>query len=101
MIAESGLDHLPGYEGEYRFSTFNAKAKTVSTCIDTVVLCWEYEQDPENAELLPDVELLEQQIAEAAKAMENAESPADKRKAAELKEDLMRLKRVEQIYVRL
>ena len=39
MIAESGLDHLPGYEGEYRFSTFNAKAKTVSTCIDTVVLC--------------------------------------------------------------
>ena len=32
--------------------------------------------------------------------MEDAESTADKRKAAELKEDLMRLKRVEQIYVR-
>lgn len=29
MIAESGLDHLPGHEGEYKFSTFNAKARTV------------------------------------------------------------------------
>ena len=29
MIYESGLDHLPGSEGEYKFSTFNAKAKTV------------------------------------------------------------------------
>jgi hypothetical protein len=33
--------------------------------------------------------------------MEDAESIGDKRKAAELKEDLMRLKRVEQIYVGL
>lgn len=46
------------------------------------------------------MESLEQKIAEAAKAVEDAESTADKRKAAELKEDLMRLKRVEQIYVR-
>src|SRR6266550_99340 len=29
MIAESGLDHLPGHEGEYKFSTFNAEARTV------------------------------------------------------------------------
>ena len=58
-------------------------------------------QDPENAELLPDVELLERKITEATKAMEDAESIGDKRKAAELKEDLMRLKRVEQIYVGL
>ena len=68
--------------------------------VNIVLLCWHYKQDPENAELLPDVESLEQKIAEAAKAVEDAESTADKRKAAELKEDLMRLKRVEQIYVR-
>ncbi|KAK2466465.1 hypothetical protein APHAL10511_002107 [Amanita phalloides] len=82
MVMESGLDHLPGHEGEYKFSTFNAKAR----------------MDPENAELLPDVESLERRISETEKAMGEAESANDKRKAQELKEDLMRLKRVEQIY---
>jgi hypothetical protein len=32
--------------------------------------------------------------------MEEGETPAEKRKAKERREDLMRLKRVEQIYVR-
>ncbi|KIL68265.1 hypothetical protein M378DRAFT_8934 [Amanita muscaria Koide BX008] len=82
MIYESGLDHLPGSEGEYKYSTFNSKAKT----------------DPENAELLPDVELLERTITEAKKVMTGAQSAGDKRKAKDKKEDLMRLKRVEQIY---
>lgn len=40
MIAESGLDHLPGCEGEYRFSTFNARAKMVSAYyVNIVLLC--------------------------------------------------------------
>ncbi|KAF8631239.1 hypothetical protein AX15_002568 [Amanita polypyramis BW_CC] len=82
MISESGLDHLPGSEGEYNFSTFNAKAK----------------MDPENTELLPDVELLERRMAEVVKITTEAESPSEERKAKERKEDLMRLKRVEQIY---
>ena len=37
---------------------------------------------------------------EAEEAMAKAETSAEKRKAKERKEDLMRLKRVEQIYVR-
>ncbi|PFH52639.1 hypothetical protein AMATHDRAFT_139711 [Amanita thiersii Skay4041] len=82
MIAESGLNHLPGSEGEYKFSTFNAKAKF----------------DPENAEPLPDMTLIEQKITEAIKMMTEPQSGSDKRKGKERKEDLMRLKRVEQIY---
>jgi hypothetical protein len=39
-------------------------------------------------------------IAEATAALKEAETSGDKRKAKERKEDLMRLKRVEQIYVR-
>ena len=39
-------------------------------------------------------------IAEAEEAMANAETSADKRRAKERKEDLMRLKRLELIYVR-
>jgi hypothetical protein len=39
-------------------------------------------------------------IAEATAALKEAETSGEKRKAKERKEDLMRLKRVEQIYVR-
>lgn len=48
---------------------------------------------------MPDVALLEKKLEEATKAMETAETIAERRKAQELKEDLMRLKRVEQVYV--
>jgi hypothetical protein len=58
-------------------------------------------QDPETAELLPDIALLDAKIAEAITALKEAESSGDKRRAKERKEDLMRLKRVEQIYVRV
>jgi uncharacterized protein YutE (UPF0331/DUF86 family) len=44
---------------------------------------------------------LDQKIDEATKAMEDALTYAEKRKAKERKEDLMRLKRAEQIYVSL
>jgi hypothetical protein len=56
-------------------------------------------QDTDTAEPLPDIALLDAKIADAILAMKDAETSADKRKAKERKEDLMRLKRVEQIYV--
>lgn len=46
-----------------------------------------------------DVALLDAKIAEAVAAMAKAETSGEKRRAKERKEDLMRLKRVEQIYV--
>jgi len=48
---------------------------------------------------LPDVALLDAKIAEAEHEMAKAESSVDKKRAQERKEDLMRLKRIEQIYV--
>jgi hypothetical protein len=48
---------------------------------------------------LPDLALLEQMIEEATQAMKKAETAAEKRKAKERREDLTRLKRVEQVYV--
>jgi hypothetical protein len=56
-------------------------------------------QDPDLVEPLPDIALLDAKIAEAALAINDAETSAARRKAKERKEDLMRLKRVEQIYV--
>lgn len=44
--------------------------------------------------------LLDQKIAEAEEMMAKAETSADKRKAKERKEDLLRLRRVELLYVR-
>ncbi|KAG6832892.1 hypothetical protein H0H92_004776 [Tricholoma furcatifolium] len=79
ITAESGLEHMPG-EDEFQSSTFTAN------------------QDPEVAEPLPDIALLDTKIEEAMKTLETAESSTEKRKALERKEDLMRLKRVEQIY---
>lgn len=79
MTAESGLDHMPGTEGEFESSTFNA-------------------DDAESAEPLPDLALLDTKITEAIESIKVAQTGADKRKARERKEDLMRLKRVEQIY---
>ena len=58
-------------------------------------------QDPESADPLPDVALLDAKITEAIAAIENATSAAQERKARERKEDFMRLKRVETIYVGL
>ena len=44
--------------------------------------------------------LLDVKIAEAERAIAEGETTAEKRRAMEWREDLMRLKRVEQIYVR-
>ncbi|KAJ7638568.1 hypothetical protein FB45DRAFT_903249 [Roridomyces roridus] len=74
MTAESGLEHMPGSEGQFESSTFIAK-------------------DPDTAEPLPDIALLDAKIAEATKAIQEGDPSAKQRR-----EDLMRLKRVEQIY---
>lgn len=58
-------------------------------------------QDEEPSDTLPDVAQLDAMIAEAEEAMNKAETTAEMRKAKERKEDLMRLKRVELIYVGL
>ncbi|OJA15285.1 hypothetical protein AZE42_00929 [Rhizopogon vesiculosus] len=79
MTAESGLDCMPGSEGDAEL------LKTTS-------------EDPESAEPLPDVALLDAKIAEAVAAIGDATSTSQERKARERKEDLMRLKRVEIIY---
>jgi hypothetical protein len=50
---------------------------------------------------LPDVALLDAKISEAVVAIADATSSGQERKAKERKEDLMRLKRVEIIYVSL
>ncbi|KNZ80042.1 Protein FAM40A [Termitomyces sp. J132] len=78
IAAESGLEHMPG-DDEFQSSTFTAN-------------------DPEVAEPLPDIALLGVKIEESMKILETSDSNAEKRKARERKEDLMRLKRVEQIY---
>lgn len=79
MSSESGLDKMPGTEGEERSSTYNP-------------------DEAETGEPLPDVKLLEEKIEEANLAVKNAETTGEKRKALERREDLLRLLRVEQIY---
>ncbi|KAN0097672.1 protein of unknown function (DUF3402) domain containing protein [Tylopilus felleus] len=76
MTTESGLEHLPGSEGDAEPSK--------------VIL-----EELENAEALADVALLDAIIAEAEAEMANG---AEERKARERREDLKRLKRVEVIY---
>ena len=67
----------------------------VSWLIDTFLF-----QDDDPSETLPDVAALDAMIAAAEEAVAKAEGSSEKRKAKERKEDLMRLKRVEQLYVR-
>jgi len=81
MTTESGLEHLPGSEGDAE------SFKAIS-------------EEPESAELLIDVALLDAKIAEAEAEVVNleAKSGAEERMTRERKEDLKRLKRVEVIY---
>ncbi|KAG1815329.1 hypothetical protein EV424DRAFT_1114352 [Suillus variegatus] len=79
MTAESGLDCMPGSEGD-------AEPLQVTN------------EDLEIAEPLLDVAMLDAKISEAVVAIGDATSPAQERKARERKEDFMRLKRVEAIY---
>ncbi|KAH8105930.1 N1221-domain-containing protein [Cristinia sonorae] len=83
MTTESGLDRMPGSE-----KVDELKVNPMS------------QDDDEDAieDKLPDVALIDAKIAEAEADMAKAETTAEKRLAKERKEDLMRLKRVEQIY---
>ncbi|KAI0081683.1 N1221-domain-containing protein [Panus rudis PR-1116 ss-1] len=76
MAVESGLEFMPGSEKI-------EEVKPTATA---------------EGEVLPDIAMLDAKIAEAEAAMAKAESSSERRKAKERKEDLMRLKRVEQIY---
>ncbi|TBU49406.1 N1221-domain-containing protein [Dichomitus squalens] len=82
MTVESGLEYLPGAG-----RPSEPKVPPISP-----------QQDDEGGESLPDVAILDAKIAEAEKAIAEGETVAEKRRAMERKEDLMRLKRVEQIY---
>ncbi|KAF8204897.1 hypothetical protein BJ912DRAFT_1018161 [Pholiota molesta] len=79
MTAESGLERMPGTEAEFKSSTYNA-------------------DESESEEPLPDLALLDKMIDEATATLNKAQTSGDKRRAKERREDLMRLKRVEQIY---
>ncbi|KAI0776115.1 N1221-domain-containing protein [Trametes elegans] len=82
MSVESGLEYLPGAE-----RPSEPKLPPISPSLED-----------EAGERLPDVALLDAKIAEAEKAMDEGETATDRRRAQERREDLMRLKRVEQIY---
>ncbi|CDO71308.1 hypothetical protein BN946_scf184908.g65 [Trametes cinnabarina] len=82
MTVESGLEYLPGAERPNE-----PKIPPISPTVED-----------ETGEKLPDVAHLDAKIAEAEKAMAEADTPAEERRARERREDLMRLKRVEQIY---
>ncbi|CCL99446.1 uncharacterized protein FIBRA_01464 [Fibroporia radiculosa] len=81
MTTESGLERMPGSNPLLEPKL----APTVSP-------------EDETSDILPDIARLDAKIAEAELEMENAESSSEKRRAQERREDLMRLKRVEQIY---
>ncbi|OSX60316.1 hypothetical protein POSPLADRAFT_1047779 [Postia placenta MAD-698-R-SB12] len=81
MTVESGLERMPGSE-----PILEPKVAPTGSLED------------DTTEALPDVALIDTKIAEAEKAMVEAETTAEKRRAKERKEDLMRLKRVEHIY---
>ncbi|OBZ70163.1 Striatin-interacting protein 1 [Grifola frondosa] len=82
MTAESGLDFMPGSEKIIEPKLIQSSS-----------------QDDETSDRLPDVILIDLKLAEAQKALANAEAgTSEYRKAKERAEDLMRLKRVEQIY---
>ncbi|KAM5540419.1 hypothetical protein V8D89_005877 [Ganoderma adspersum] len=82
MTVESGLEFLPGAE-----RPSEPKIPPISP-----------QQDEEASEKLPDMAILDAKIAEAERAIAEGETTAEKRHAMDRKEDLMRLKRVEQIY---
>ncbi|EPT03705.1 hypothetical protein FOMPIDRAFT_1022279 [Fomitopsis schrenkii] len=81
MTSESGLERMPGSEplSEPKL------APTVSP-------------EDETTETLPDVAMLDAKVAEAEAELAKADTAAEKRRLQTRKEDLMRLKRIEQIY---
>ncbi|KAH9938243.1 uncharacterized protein B0H18DRAFT_966229 [Fomitopsis serialis] len=81
MTSESGLERMPGSEplSEPKL------APTVSP-------------EDETTETLPDLAMIDAKIADADAALAKADTTAEKKRLQIRKEDLMRLKRIEQIY---
>lgn len=94
MTAESGLDHLPGHEVKPS-TTYSADVSNITICHEALT----FVQDSDNAEPLPDIAHIDAKILEATKTINEATSHSERQKAREQREDLVRLKRVEQIYV--
>jgi len=94
ILDESGLDNLPNKHdsllelGGFLTGIHDKRYSVVSTVGGN-----------DDGETLADIALLDRKIAEAEKAVRNAETSSERRKAQEKKEDLIRLGRVETIYV--
>ncbi|KAA1466295.1 hypothetical protein DENSPDRAFT_831103 [Dentipellis sp. KUC8613] len=84
MTAESGLEHLPGLEG-------------VVDSFTKLNLTNEADSDADS-DVLPDIAVLDAKIAEAEAALKSTPPGSERRQWKVRKEDLVRLKRVEQIY---
>ncbi|KAF8270983.1 N1221-domain-containing protein [Lactarius quietus] len=82
--SESGLEHLSGTDD-------------VSEALSKVKLSNESVVEAET-DVLPDMALLDTKIAEVEAAIKTADSAVEKRRLKTKREDLMRLRRVEQIY---
>ncbi|KAH9062231.1 hypothetical protein EDB87DRAFT_1608017 [Lactarius vividus] len=82
--SESGLEHLPGTDDVWE-------------ALSKVKLSNESAVEAET-EVLPDMALLDAKIAEVEAAIKAADGAAEKRRLKIKREDLMRLRRVEQIY---
>jgi hypothetical protein len=103
MTAESGLDHMPGSEKitapKVAPSVCKARMTQPHMAATKPFQCVYPFQDDDPSETLPDVSVLDGMIAEAEEMMAKAQGGAEMRRAKERKEDLLRLRRVEQIYV--
>jgi hypothetical protein len=101
--SESGLEHLSGTDDvtEALNKMKLSVSKPASHCAPSYDRCRHQDEGIVEAETdaLPDMALLDAKIAETEAAMKAADVPAEKRRLKIKREDLMRLRRVEQIYV--
>ena len=100
--SESGLEHLSGTDDVTE--ALNRMKLSVSEMPPSqCVLSYGRHQNESSVEgetdVLPDMALLDAKIAETEAAMKAADVSAEKRRLRIKREDLMRLRRVEQIYV--
>ncbi|KAJ3572645.1 hypothetical protein NP233_g2951 [Leucocoprinus birnbaumii] len=95
MTFESGLERMPGMDETYRSSTFLANVSPLSRIIFGALV---NEHQEVETEPLPDVAQINREIEAAARAENLATNAAEKRKWRQRREDLNRLKRVEQVY---
>lgn len=96
ILHESGLKEMP------RDDEVDAALKRYSVVAVGNAIAEEEEGDGEGGEVLPDLKRLEEAIVESEAAVRKADASgnrAEKKRANERREDLLRLQRVETIYV--